>query len=181
MAKQNLNIHQVIDFKPSFWKKLAVFIKKWIKQDVLAGEVQKAWGNGLRYSSQYLKYKLNEMRRFTDNKKLGSPRTLKSGELKTYKNNNLQGKNTNTSSKPNMFLTGETINGLDYTSSTKNSMKMSYKQKDADKILGNEKRGRSIRTLNDKNMNKTRKKIEDQLDKNIRNWARKKITITVGA
>ena len=178
MAKQKLNIITVIDFKKSFWLKTAQYIKKWIKNDMLNGEVQESQGKP--YNAKYRKYKSHEMRRFSDNKKLGSPRTLKDGTTKTYKNNNYYGKNTNTSATPNMLLTGETIKGLAYKTSNKQSMIMSYKKKDADKIAGNEKLGRDIRTLNDKNMKKLQTKFEEEIGKNLRQWCNKKIILTVG-
>ena len=148
---------------------------------MLSGTVQAyTTAKAKTYNKQYQKYKTNDMRRFSDGKRLGSPRTLKNGVTKQYKNNGLQGKPVTKSSTPNMYLTGETINGLDYQSSNNNSMIMSYKQKDAMKIIGNEEYGRDIRTLNEKNMQKVQKQFLDGLDKNIREWARKKVVITVG-
>ena len=176
-----LNIKQIIVFKTPFWKKLAQSIKKWILKDMLSGTVQRyTTAKAKTYSKQYKTYKTNDMRRFSDNKRLGSPRTLKSGITKNYKNNGLQGKSVTQSQTPNMYLTGETINGLDYQNSNNTQMIMSYKPKDAMKILGNEEYGRDIRTLNEANMQKLQKAFLDGLDKNIREWAKKKVVITVG-
>lgn len=181
MAKDKLNISEVLEFKVPFWKQLAQSIKKWIWADMLKGEVQSYIGGRAKYySAQYKKYKTNEMKRFTDGKRLGSPRQLKDGTVKNYKNNALIGKNTNTSSTPNMLLTGETIKGLDYLSSDSRNMIMSYKEKDAGKIKGNEDLGRDIRTLNEANMTKLKAAFEKEIDKNIRNWCKKTLIITVG-
>ena len=49
---------------------------------------------------------------------------------------------------------------------------MSYLEKDAGKIKGNEALGRDVRTLNEKNLLKAVKEYEKEIDKNIRKWAR---------
>lgn len=179
MAKQKLDIQKVLKFKKSFWMKLSTLIKKWIFQDMIKGKVQAFTGFGGVYSEQYKKYKTNQMRRFTDGKRLGSPRKLKDGTTAVYKNNTLKGKSTNTSDTPNMMLTRELINGLAYLSSSAISMIMSYKEKDKMKIIGN--RDRSITTLNQKNMERTKKAFINELDANVKKWARKTIVINVGA
>lgn len=175
---EKLNITKVLEFKRSWWKKLAQYIKKWIWDDMLQGKLQAT--RNKPYHPKYAKYKANEMRRFSDGKRLGSPRILKDGTTKNYKYNVLKGIHTNTSTTPNMLLTGETIKGLEYKNSNQRAMVMSYKDKDADKIIGNEVYGRDIRTLNDKNMNKLKKQFEIDIDQNLKQWASKKITITIG-
>ena len=165
MAKDKLNIKKVIVFNKPFWKKLAVLIKKWIWKDMKSGKAQEYTGTGYQYTKQYARYKANNMRRFTDGKR-----------LKGYEGRTV----VSASQTPNMYLTGETIKGLDYYSSDKDSMKMSYKEKDKDKIIGNVEQGRIITTLNDPNFKKTVREFEKQLDKQSAKWAKTRVTYHVG-
>jgi len=199
-VSKKLNLHKVIEFKPTYWRKVAVFIRKWIKADMLLGKCQEYFGMGYQYTKQYAKYKANNMRRFTtgagkvftnksgdffgttyfQNKKAGVSKKKGYGtgkRLKAYEGKPI--KSTHVSSV-NMFVTGETIDGLAYTSSTPTNMRMEYKQKDADKVLGNEEHGRSIRTLNEKNMVKLKNEFEKQINKQVKNWAKKPIYLSVG-
>jgi len=198
--KQKLNIKKIIEFKTSFWKRLAEKIKKWIWADMLGGKVQAYFGTGYQYSEAYAKYKKNNMRRFTkgegktfsdkegyffgktyfQNKKAGFSKKTGYGTGKRLKGYEGAPIASNHTSSVNMLLTGGTIKGLAYSNSNKVGMVMAYKQKDAMKIIGNEEQGRDIRTLNNNNMNKVRSEFLKGLDENIREWAKKKLTITVG-
>ena len=80
----------------------------------------------------------------------------------------------------NMLLTGQLIDGLEYHSSDKTSLTMSYKKKDENKIKGNEDLGRDIRTLNEVNIKKVKKQIVKYFDANIRKHIKKNITIGIG-
>jgi hypothetical protein len=102
--------------------------------------------------------------------------TSQGTNLKAYEGQSLK----SNSSTPNMLLTGQTIEGLEYERSTDTSLTMKYKDKDEKKIIYNEEMGRVITTLNEKNIDKTVKLIEDELVKNISDWYKGKIIINVG-
>jgi hypothetical protein len=87
---------------------------------------------------------------------------------------------SNKTEKVNMLLTGQTINGLEYKTSTDTSLTLSYKEKDAKKIEGNEALGRIITTLNEDNENKALRMIGDELEKNIKEFYRGKIRLQIG-
>jgi hypothetical protein len=59
-------------------------------------------------------------------------------------------------------------------------MRMSYKEKDAGKILGNEALGRNVRTLNEQNMTKLKLQFEEEIETNIKHWVGKPLILTVG-
>ena len=185
MAKNiDLQMQKLLVIKKPFWQDLAVLIKAWILKDMISGKVQaitKAAGSA--YSSGYRKYKMNYMKRFTTRtykkgtKNIPAGTTTAAGtNLKAYEGQSIR----DNSATPNMRLTGQTIDGLEYEKSTPVSLTMSYKEKDEHKIINNELLGRSITTLNEANQNKVVKQIEDELVKNISDWYRDKIIITIG-
>ena len=180
----NLQLDRVLKLKKTFWEQLSVYIKKWILQDMIKGVCQAYTGGTGYLSATYLKYKANYMKRFTTRtykkgtKHISAGTTTTAGtKLKAYEGISIRSNNT---SQVNMLLTGQTIEGLEYKSSTDTSLKMSYKDKDEKKIIGNEDLGRFITTLNEENQTKAVKMIEDELMKNIKNWERGRIRLVVG-
>lgn len=197
------NLQQILKLPETFWRKLAEGIQLWIREDMEDGYPQEytaqkipTSGGAENYSEGYKTLKANWMRRVT-----------KGGTLKSYDpsgdylGRRLYGKTTsvgkgkgafvsgykgsypisNHISSVNMMLTGFTIAGLKYKSSTDASMAIGYLDKDGDKIESNENWGRDIRTLNDKNKDKALKMMEDEFSKNIKDWEKEKIIIYVGA
>ena len=194
-------MQKILKISVGFWKKLSdTYIRPWITQDMLAGSVQAfiaqtkgTKGGAKSYSDGYRKYKVNSMNRFTT-RKYGakvrvSGKIMKSTKayiaaagtkLKGYTDAYGSASVQSTSSTPNMMLTGQTIKGLEYERSTDTSLTMKYKDKDEKKIIYNEEMGRVITTLNEKNIDKTVKLIEDELVRNISEWYKGKIIINVG-
>lgn len=131
----------------------------------MKGKVQLLTGKAF-YNRTYAKYKQNYMNRFTDGKK-----------LKAYSGRSVRSNNTKS---VNMYLTGQTIDGFSYKGSNNHSMTVGYQDKDADKIIGNEALGRFITTLSEENQTKTLKVIEDEFEKNIKDFYRGTIKIKIG-
>lgn len=188
--KIDLKMQNILKIKVGFWKRLSTMIYAWIFQDMKAGQVQAivsqktaTSGGASQYSQAYKKYKMNYMKRFTTRKYKKGTKNIAAGtttsqgtNLKAYEGVSLK----SNSGTPNMLLTGQTIEGLEYERSTDTSLTMKYKDKDSKKIIYNEEMGRVITTLNEKNIDKTLKLIEDELAKNISEWYRGKIIINVG-
>lgn len=185
MAKNiDLQMQKLLVIKKTFWQRLSVLIKVWILKDMISGKVQAITkAAGAAYSNNYRKYKQNYMKRFTTRtykkgtKNIPAGTTTRAGSnLKAYEGVSIK----DNSATPNMRLTGQTIDGLEYESSDNTRLTMSYKPKDEKKIINNEKIGRSITTLTEENQNKVVKQIEDELARNISDWYKDKIIITVG-
>lgn len=168
---QPLNLDKILILKAPFWKQLAVFVKKWILQDMMRGKLQLLTGKGF-YNKQYAKYKQNFMNRFTN----------RGGKTAGTKLNSYAGQSvrSNKVGSVNMYLTGQTIDGFSYKSSNNHSMTVGYQDKDADKIIGNEALGRFITTLSPENQDKTLKVMEDEFEKNIKDFYRGSIKIKIG-
>lgn len=181
----DLKLDRILKIQKPFWLKLSVEIKKWILQDMIKGVCQ-AYSGGTGYlSATYVKYKANFMKRFTTRtykkgtKNIAAGTTTTAGtNLKAYSGVSIRSNNVK---QVNMYLTGQTIEGLEYAGSTDTSVKLSYKTKDEKKIIHNEELGRFITTLNEVNREKTIKMLEDELAKNIKNWERGRIKIIIGA
>lgn len=179
-----LDLEKIIIFKTPFWKNISVLIQGWIKRDMMAGVVQEYTSSrGRVYSKTYAKYKKNYMNRLTTRtykkgtKHIPAGTTTRAGtKLQAYSGVSIR----SNSSTPNMLLTGQTIDGLEYKSSTATSLTMSYKDKDKEKIENNELLGRSITTLNNKNQDFVVNQLEDELSKNITDWERDKIILSIG-
>lgn len=174
MTTNKLDAHKIFEKIPKqFWQELAIAVKKMIRTDSVAGEVQeyvsqqrKTSGGTKAYSKGYTKYKNNYMNRFTDGKKLKS----------------VSGKSVvdNTTKSVNMRLTGKTIEGLHLEQVLINGIILSYMPADEDKIVYNEEMGRVITTLNQKNKDKVLDLYSAQLDKSLQSWCRDTITIYAG-
>lgn len=197
------NLQQILKLPETFWRKLAEAIQLWIREDMEKGYPQE-------YTSQLIPTK-NGAKNYSDEYKIlkanGMRRKTKGGTLKTfdpsgdYLGRRRYGKTTsvgkgigafvtgykggypisNHTASVNMMLTGFTISGLKYKNSDDTSMTIGYLDKDGDKIEGNENWGRDIRTLNDKNKDKTLKLLEDEFLKNIKDWEKTRIVIKVNA
>ena len=157
------NIPKALYFTKSFSKKLAVFVKKWIYADMRKGRLQGK--QDVYRSKQYTEYK----NRFMVGKKKGT-------KIKPYEGVSVR---SNWTTSVNMLLTGELIDGLEYYKNDKTSITLTYQDKDRGKIKGNEELGRSVRTLNDKNMKRVKTKMVKQFDKEIRKHLKKNITVNI--
>ena len=175
MAKQNsLNTKEIFKgIRKEFWQELAESVKKMIRDDMISGEVQSygsqkrnTSGGAQHYNKQYAKYKANYMNRFTDGRKLKS----------------VGGKSvaSNKTTQVNLMLTGQTIRGLHLDTVLDNGVILSYQPEDGYKLSYNEDMGRSITTLNEKNKKKVLDLYSKELDKSIRKWCDKTITIYAG-
>lgn len=174
MAKQNPDWKKIFAFDTKFSKKLAVRIRKWVKADMIKGQIQ---GKPSKYKSkQYIKYKSNFMNRFTT-REIGGVTKAKGTKLKAYEGVSVR---SNITSSVNMYLTGQLIDGLRYGGNDRKALTMTYNPKDKDKIVGNEKLGRDIRTLNVANQKKVKVQIIKQFDKNKRKFLKKNIVINIG-
>ena len=112
-------------------------------------------------SKSYKKYKANNMRRFTDGKK-----------LKGFKN---QSTNTNTSFV-DMELTGFTFDSIT-TNAKENTAVIVFNNGAV--VEGNAKRGYDIFNLRNKNLNALQKRLGKILDRNVRKFARIKEVIKI--
>lgn len=174
---KDLNMQRIIQIKRPFWEDLAIKIKLWILEDMIAGFCQAYTGASSYLSAKYVKYKNNYMNRFTTRHYKDGTVTNKGTKLKAYSGQSVK---SNKTQKVNMYLTGQTIDGLEYKRSTPTSLTMSYKEKDEMKIKGNEDLGRHITTLTDANQDKVLMRIEDELEKNIKEFYRGTIKVTIG-
>jgi len=167
-----LDMKQILDIKVGFWTRLGEKIKDWITEDAENGILQ----NGIhRYlSKEYMKYKANYMNKFG----MGKNKIGKGKKLKAVKGQSVV---SNRTSSVNMILTGRTFKGLHVATANQNSVTMSYRGKDEDKIIGNEENhDRVITTLNEKNTDKALELYSKEIDKNILAWAKKDIKIYIG-
>lgn len=192
--------NKIVRFTPQFWLKLGGLVPKWVKDDALKGIMQ---NNGHDYhyrSKEYMKYKANNMRRFTkgegktfsdkegfffgktffDNKKAktGKKTGFTTGDrLKAYKGISIESTDV---SKVNMTLTGRTINSLHPKTSDDVSVTMAFAPAYGGIVLGNKQRGYDITGLNNENLKKVRNLILQQLDNNAKKELGKKIVINIG-
>lgn len=163
----NLDMKEILTIRKSFWTKLGDLIRNWIHEDAENGILQ----NGVHQyiSKQYKKYKANYMNSFVRNK---------GKKLKSVKGQSVK---SNRTSSVDMILTGRTMQGLHVASVTDDSVTMSYKDKDTDKIVGNEEKyNRVIAGLSEKNTNKALEEYSQAIDKNLNAWAKKEIKIYIG-
>jgi len=171
-------IDKLVFWSKPFAKQLAVKIKKWVWADMRKGILQ---GKQDTYRpgktkpksgeiSWYVKYKNNYMNRFTDRggKAIGT-------KISPYQGVSIK---SNWTKSVNMYLSGQLISGLEYLKSDRVSLWMTYSPQDRDKIKGNEEMGRYVRGLNKKNIEKVKKAIIKEFNKNKKKL--KDITIRVG-
>lgn len=155
--------------KKTFWNKLGSYVKDWIRQDMIAGFCQAYTANMKYLSAQYVKYKRNFMNRFTTDKR-GTAGT----KLKAYSGRSVRSNNTD---KVNMYLTGETIEGLTWLPQEDHTL-MQYKT-NIEGIKGNAALGRHIATLTKENQEQAKKLIREEILKAMREYASKKEVIKI--
>lgn len=163
-----------------FWKKCHEFIKKWIWADMRAGILQTVQKYHQYLSDEYKELKRNWMNPAKTNQtNLFKPAK---GKVK-YKGTSYKGGSivSNRTNSVDMLLTGQTIQGLHFVSSTALGGVSSYDAKDAKKIEGNRKYGREICTLREENRQRLIKKVSAELDVSIRQWCKDKIYVNYGA
>ncbi len=165
-----------------FWKAISKKIGGkggWVYKDGEKGLMQNNT-SGHPLSPDYKKYKDNDMKRFTDGKRLGaSPfkgRTLKRRDFP------LEGRSLATigTSVVTMILTGDTIAGLHGIKAKRDGITMTYELKDTDKIVGNKARDYDIVGLNEKNIKRIKVEMIKQFKKNKVKFIPKNIVINVG-
>lgn len=159
-----INSGDIIKLTPRFWKNLGdKKIKTAVQRDMENGLMQNGKSSIPYKSTQYKKYKSNDMRRFTDG-----------GRLKSMYGLPIE---SNETDYVNMTLTGHTKRGLKVKSANKKGVEMAFDPADAKKILGNEGRGYDIVGLNEKNIDMARNEILREFDRNERR--QRDVTINV--
>ena len=163
-----------------FWKAIAKKIggKGWVYKDGERGLMQ---NNTQKHplSPGYKKYKDKDMRRL-DGKRLGD--TIQGGRTLKQRKFPLVGRSLATIGTPyvTMILTGDTIQGLHGTKAKKDGITMSFRPRDAPKIIGNKARGYDIVGLNTKNIRLIKVEMIKQFKKNKVKFIPKNIVINVG-
>lgn len=148
-----LNSDKIIELTPIFWKNLGdKKIKVAVRKDMENGVMQNGKSNLKYKSAQYKKYKANDMKRFTDGKRL--------------KNMYAQTIESNQTGFVDMTLTGHTKRGLKVKRANKTGVEMGFDSSDAKKIIGNQERGYDIVGLNEKNIDMVKEEILKQFDRN---------------
>lgn len=191
--------NKVMRLTPNFWMKLGGLVPKWVKDDALKGLMQNGAQNLHYKSREYIKYKANQMRRFTKgqgktfsdkegfffgqtyfkNKKAGiNKKGIGTGDrLKEYKGIPIQSTDV---SKINMTLTGRTIDSLHPKTSDDTGVLMAFSPAYGGIVIGNRQRGYDITGLNEQNKKKVHDLIVAQLDENLRKEIKGKIVIEIG-
>lgn len=162
---QNIDISKILQLTPAWWKHLGGFIAKWVREDSKKGLFQNNAQHLAYRSRQYKKYKANDMRRFTDGKR-----------LQAYRGQSIE---SNKTQFVDMTLTGKLKKGLRPRSWTKYSVTMGYNPEDAKKILGNKKYNRDVVGLNDKNKRLVKVELIKEFKKRQIEVIPKNITINI--
>ena len=199
MAKLAIS-NKIARFTPKFWLKIGGLVPQWVKADALDGVMQNEVYNYRYKSKDYIRYKANQMRRFTkgegktfsdkegyffgktyfQNKKakLSKKTGFTTGDrLKAYKGISIESTDV---SKVNMTLTGRTINSLHPKTSDDVSVTMAFAPAYGGIVLGNKQRGYDVTGLNNRNKTKVRELILQQLDDNAKKEIKGKIVINIG-
>ena len=156
-----MNAADIVKIKRDTFKKAGELAKSMIIEDANNGVFQNDKASVPKYSDTYRNYKVRGMVGFRGKK------------LKQYK-----GKSINTSPKPNMRLTGETLRRI-AVRNIKNGFRLIFARGGI--VEGNANRGYDIYDLNDKNYNSIMNFIANRLDINIKKYTEKPITIKVGS
>ena len=156
-----MNAVDIVKIKRDTFKKAGELAKSRIIEDANNGVFQNDKASVPKYSDTYRNYKVRGMVGFRGKK------------LKQYK-----GKSINTSPKPNMRLTGETLRRI-AVRNIKNGFRLIFARGGI--VEGNANRGYDIYDLNDKNYNSIMNFIANRLDINIKKYTEKPITIKVGS
>ncbi len=183
---QGSQIGKVPFMGKKFWKAIGKKIGGiggWVYKDCEKGLMQ---NNTQKHalSPQYKKYKDNDMRRFTDKKRLGDTVSLKGGGTKTLKRRKFPvvGRALSTIGKPyvTMLSTGDTIGGLRGTKATRDGVTMAFRTRDTPKIIGNKARNYDVTGLNTKNIRLIKVEMIKQFKKNKVKFLKKNIVINIG-
>ena len=156
-----MNAADIVKIKRDTFKKAGELAKSRIIEDANNGVFQNDKASVPKYSDTYRNYKVRGMVGFRGKK------------LKQYK-----GKSINTSPKPNMRLTGETLRRI-AVRNIKNGFRLIFARGGI--VEGNADRGYDIYDLNNKNYNSIMNFIANRLDINIKKYTEKPITIKVGS
>ena len=156
-----MNAADIVKIKRDTFKKAGELAKSRIIEDANNGVFQNDKASVPKYSDTYRNYKVRGMVGFRGKK------------LKQFK-----GKSTNTSPKPNMRLTGETLRRI-AVRNIKNGFRLIFARGGI--VEGNADKGYDIYDLNDKNYNSIMNFIANRLDINIKKYTEKPITIKVGS
>ena len=156
-----MNAADIVKIKRDTFKKAGELAKSRIIEDANNGVFQNDKATVPKYSDTYRNYKVRGMVGFRGKK------------LKQYK-----GKSINTSPKPNMRLTGETLRRI-AVRNIKNGFRLIFARGGI--VEGNADKGYDIYDLNDKNYNSIMNFIANRLDINIKKYTEKPITIKVGS
>ena len=182
MAEKS-NIAKLPELTPKFWMFIGTEIsEKYVPNDCRKGKMQDHTANH-PLSPKYKKYKDNDMRRFSDGKRLGDTISSKGGNRRTLKTRRfpLVGKSLQTIGVPyvTMMLTGDTVRGLKPEKATKDGVTMAFNDADTVKILGSQQIGYNIVGLNRANIERVRQEIIKQFNKNKVKYLNKDIKIGV--
>lgn len=164
-----------INISAQLMKEIGLKEKEIIRRDSLKGISQDTTGSkfGAYKSASYKKYKAEWMRHRT---------TMNGPKRKHNKGTLLKGVSSvisNETAFVNMTLTGKMAEGLHIESVKENEVVMSYLSKDAGKIIGNQALGREVVGLNKDNIEIVGDMIFKEMSKNIDDWAREDINITI--
>jgi len=181
MAEKS-NIAKLPELTPKFWEFVGGKVAEWVRADCRKGIMQDGSANH-PLSRKYKKYKDNDMRRFTDGKRLGDTISSKGGNQRTLKTRRfpLVGRSLQTIGTPyvTMMLTGDTMRGLKPEKPTKNGVTMAFNPKDSVKIWGNQQIGYNVVGLNRVNIELVRQQIIKEFNKNKVKYLNKDIKIGV--
>jgi hypothetical protein len=177
-----------INLPPDFMRDMGKLEIALIKADFDEGITQNETGKRTSpYSLQYKKYKQNWMRRFTT-RRYGAKTRVKGKVMtstKAYTANQgtlLKGQSEVVNNKTNVKnykLTGYLFNRLKIESVKQNEVVLTYDQLDVNKILGAEAHGDQIVGLNNDNQETIKEAIFQEMSKNIDDWCREDINLTV--
>lgn len=160
-------LEKALNLDAQFWRNEIGFkiLKKEPPKDAKIGLMQDNKQKLPYHSKQYMRYKANGMKRFTDGKR-----------LKSYVGLPIVSKQT---SFVDMTLTGRMWKGLFVKKADKFSVTMSFDPADKGKIIGNRKYGREVVGINDKNKALVENRIRKKLSKNMRQVFGKVIKVRV--
>lgn len=149
-----ITLDKIFDKLQSRWKRIGQLAIQWIRKDAQESGIFQNDSKDSYRSPQYRKYKANNMRRFTDGKR-----------LKTSYATSIS---SNETSFVNMTLTGQLFRGLKVREINKFGVTVGYDPKDAGKIIGNEKYGRQIVGLRKENIAKVKEELLQGLSEEIK-------------
>ena len=186
MSTVKLITDNILDLTPDFWLKVGDKIHDWVSDDADKGIMQDNTSMHQYTSPEYVRYKKNNMRRFTKGKgqtfsdKEGyffgqthfkSPKVTAKYKGRSYgAGDRLKGYEagvlSNQTSFVNMRLTSKTLNSLKGKNPTTNSITMHFDGTPAGILTGNRDRGYDIIGLRGENIGKIKKRILAEFMKN---------------